>query len=111
MDVTINEYKRCDVVKASGRVDSSTAPDLEQALNSIIEAGRYKLIFDMTDVNFMSSKGWWVLIDTQKKCKRYNRGEIVLVNVQQNIRESLDLVGMGSYFKTYDDVTAAVGSF
>ena len=111
MDVTINEYKRCDVVKASGRVDSSTAPDLEQALNSILEAGRYKIIFDMTDVNFMSSKGWWVLIDTQKKCKRYNRGEIVLVNVQANIRESLELVGMGNYFTTYDDLTAAVGSF
>jgi anti-anti-sigma regulatory factor len=36
---------------------------------------------------------------------------VVLVNVQDNIRESLDLVGMGSYFKIYNDLTAAVGSF
>ena len=59
----------------------------------------------------MSSKGWWVLIETQKKCKRYKRGEIVLVDVKEEIRASLDLVGMGSYFRIYDDVTTAVGNF
>jgi anti-sigma B factor antagonist len=111
MEVTITSFKRVDLVKANGRIDSGTAPKLEEALNSIIEAGRYKVVFDMADVNFMSSKGWWVLIDAQKKCKRYKRGEVALVNVQENIRESLDLVGMGSYFSMYDDITAAVGSF
>ena len=52
-----------------------------------------------------------MLIDTQKTCKRYKRGELVLVNVRGEIRSSLDLVGMGSYFKIFDDVTTAVGSF
>jgi anti-sigma B factor antagonist len=59
----------------------------------------------------MSSRGWWVLVQTQKVCKRYNRGELVLAKVQGNIRESLDLVGMGSYFKVFDDLTSAVGNF
>jgi anti-sigma B factor antagonist len=111
MDVSTTQYKRCDVVKMDGRVDSNTAPKLEEALNALTEAGRYKIIFDMTNVNFMSSKGWWVLIDTQKKCRRFNRGELVLVNVDPEIRKSLDLVGMGSYFKIFDDITAAVGNF
>jgi anti-sigma B factor antagonist len=109
MEITSSQFKRCDLVKANGRVDSSTAPLL--AMNAIQDAGRYKVVFDMTDVNFMSSKGWWVLIETQKKCKRYKRGEVVLVNVRDEIRSSLELVGMGSYFKIFDDVTTAVGSF
>jgi anti-sigma B factor antagonist len=111
MEVTATQYKRCDLVKAAGRIDSATAPDLENALNAITENGRYKIVFDMSDVNFMSSKGWWVLIEAQKKCRRYKRGEVVLVGVQEDIRSSLDLVGMGSYFKIYDNLTAAVGSF
>ena len=111
MEVTTTQFKRCDVVKSVGRVDSSTAPTLEEELNAIIEGGRFRIVFDMSDVSFMSSKGWWVLIETQKKCKRYKRGEIVLVNVKDEIRGSLDLVGMGSYFKIFDDLTAAVGSF
>lgn len=111
MDITKTQYKRCDVVKMVGRVDSYTAPNLEEALNDIISNGRYKIIFDMTDVDFMSSKGWWVLIETQKACKRYNRGELVLVCVQDRIKESLNMVGMSSYFKIFDDLTSAVAYF
>lgn len=111
MDITTTQYKRCDVVKMVGRVDSYTAPNLEDVLNNIINNGRYKIVFDMTDVDFMSSKGWWVLIETQKACKRYNRGELVLVCVQDRIKESLNLVGMSSYFKMFDDLTSAVAYF
>src|SRR5512139_3416334 len=111
MEINTTQFKRCDVIKAVGRVDSSTAPQLEETMNAIVESGRFKIVFDMSEVNFMSSKGWWVLIETQKKCKRYKRGEIVLVCVKDEIRSSLDLVGMGSYFKIYDDVTTAVGNF
>jgi anti-anti-sigma factor len=111
MEISSSQYKRCDVVTAKGRVDSATAPELEEALKAVTNAGRFKIVLDMTEVKFMSSKGWWVLIDTQKTCKRYKRGELVLVNVNSEIRGSLDLVGMGSYFKIWDDITAAVGSF
>lgn len=111
MEITTTSYKRCDVVKTDGRIDSYTAPDLEEVLNSLTSLGKYKLIFDMSGVDFMSSKGWWVLIETQKNCKRYNRGELVLVGVQDRIKESLDLVGMGSYFRLFEDLTAAVGNF
>ena len=111
MEISTTQHKRCDVVKASGRVDSSTAPELEQVLNGLTNASRFKIVLDISDVTFMSSKGWWVLIDTQKTCKRYKRGELVLVNVRGEIRSSLDLVGMGSYFKIFNDVTTAVGSF
>jgi anti-sigma B factor antagonist len=110
MEITTTEYKRCDVVKASGRIDSYTAPDLEEVLSSLTADGKYKIVLDMEDVDFMSSKGWWVLIETQKNCKRYNRGELVLTGVQERIRDSLNLVGMGSYFQIFDDVLSAVGS-
>lgn len=111
MDISTTQYKRCDVVKMNGRVDSNTAPMLEEVLTSLTQNGRYKIVFDMTDVDFISSKGWWVLIETQKTCRRYNRGEVVLACVQDRIRDSLNLVGMGSYFKIFNDLTSAVASF
>ena len=111
MDFKTTEYKRCDLVKTSGRVDGSNAPQLEEIFKSLTEAGKFKLVYDMSEVSFMSSAGWWVLIRTQKTCRRYKRGEVVMVGVDQKIRGALDLVGMGSYFKIFDDITAAVGSF
>ena len=111
MEITTTQYKRCDLVKMAGRVDTYTAPKLQEKMNEIMEADRYKLIFDMSEVDFLSSKGLWVLTETQKACKRYNRGELVLVHVDEKIIDSFNLVGMAGYFSIFDDVTTAVGSF
>jgi anti-sigma B factor antagonist len=80
-------------------------------MDALTNAGRYRIIFDMSGVEFMSSAGLRVLISTQKTCKRYNRGEIVLVNVPQRIYDALELAGFVPLFKIFDDITAAVGSF
>jgi anti-sigma B factor antagonist len=111
MEITTNRYKHSDLVKVNGRVDSATAPRLAETLNAIMDEGRYKIILDMTDVTFISSAGLRVLVNTQKVCRRYNRGEIVLTNVPTNIYSALDLAGFTSLFKIFDDNLTAVGSF
>ena len=51
------------------------------------------------------------MIAIQKTCKKWNRGELVLVNVPSRIYETLDLAGFVPLFRIFDDVTDAVGSF
>ena len=111
MDFEITEYKRSTVIYSSGRIDSSTAPELEEALNQLIEKGQYNIIFDMRDITFVSSAGWWALIRVQKEVKRLNRGELVLVKLDERIQKSMDLVGIRSYFKIHDQLIEAVGDF
>jgi anti-sigma B factor antagonist len=113
MDFTTTQHKRCDVIKAKGRIDSYTAPELEDALNKVLEKGRYNIVFDTSEITFVSSAGWWALIRVQKTCKgrTLNPGEVVLVALDPKIRESMDLVGITSFFKIFDDVTGAVGQF
>jgi anti-anti-sigma factor len=109
MEIQMTEFKRCTVVKTSGRIDGSNAPQLAQALKTLTSKSKFNIVFDMSDVTFVASAGWWVLIDTQKTCKP--SGELVLVKIDKGIKDSLNLVGMGSYFCTFEDVTSAVGSF
>jgi len=109
--ITTTEYKRCHVVKMEGRIDSSNGDEVYKVFQALNDKEKYKIVFDMSEVGFMSSKGWWVLIETQKACKRYNRGELVLSGVQEKILASLDLVGMKNYFNLFDDVVSAVASF
>jgi anti-sigma B factor antagonist len=111
MDFEIKEYKRSTMIYTSGRIDSYTAPEVEEALNQLIEKGQYNIIFDMRDVTFVSSAGWWALIRIQKEVKKMNRGELVLVKIDERIQESMDLVGIGPYFKVYNEMIDAVGSF
>lgn len=111
MEVTVTQYKRCDVVKATGRVDSHTAPQLAEAIRAITDAGRFRIVFDMGGVDFVSSAGLRVMIDVQKTCKKWNRGELALAAVNPQVYNAMDLVGFVPLFKIYSDTTEAVGSF
>jgi anti-sigma B factor antagonist len=111
LEITTNQFKRCDLVQASGRIDSYTAPQLADAFDAINEAGRFKIVLDMGGVDYISSAGLRVMINEQKTCKRWNRGEMVLVNVPEQIYGALNLAGFIPLFQIYDDVTQAVGSF
>ncbi len=111
MDATVTDFKRCTLLKVDGRVDSSNAHEFHDLFKEINGRGVFKIVLDMEGLDFMSSRGWWVLVQTQKNCKRYNRGELILARIQQQIRDSLNLVGLDTYFKIYDDTTSAVGAF
>ena len=110
MDISTTTYKRCDLVTANGRIDSNTAPELERTFNEIVDGGRTGIVFDMGLVDFISSRGLWVLLETQKACKRGN-GKMILVNVSDDMQQSLDLAGVKHFIDIMDDITAAVGSF
>lgn len=111
MEITTQEFKHCDLFKVKGRVDSATAPDFSKVLENANNNGRYKLVVDMSELEYMSSAGFRALLATQRNCKHYNRGELVLVGVPERIREALELAGVTELFKTFDDTLAAVGSF
>lgn len=111
MEITTKHLKRCDLVKATGRIDTNTSPQLAETFKAINDAGRFKIVFDMSGVEFISSAGLRVLIDTQRTCKRWNRGQVVLASVPERIYNALDLAGFIPLFKFFDDLTDAVGSF
>lgn len=111
MEISTSQFKRCDVVKISGRLDSATSPKLAEELARINNQGRFKIVMDFTQLEFITSAGLRVLIATLKNCKRYNRGELVLAGLPAPILSVFDLAGFTSIFKIYDDVLTAVGTF
>lgn len=111
MEIYTNKFKNCSMIVVSGRVDSSTAPQLTQSLEGITGSGDYKIVMDMSDLEYMSSAGFRALLTSQRVCKRYNRGEIVLAAVPQRVQEALELAGFTELFKTFGEPVEAVGSF
>ncbi len=110
MEVTTKQFKHCDLVTVKGRVDSATAPQLGEALEAIMNESRFKIVLDMTSLEYMSSAGFRALIAAQRNCKRYNRGEVVLACVPENIHAALELAGFTMLFRAFPDVTTAVGN-
>lgn len=111
MEFSSVDLKRATLVRLGGRIDGSVAPELGTQLRALTDSGRYKLVLNMKDVNYTSSAALRELISTWKNCRRWNRGDMRLAEVNPNIRKVLDLTGLVTQFVIFDTEAEAVGSF
>jgi anti-sigma B factor antagonist len=111
MEITAQRYKHCDLLSVKGKVDSFTAPDLIKAIEGLNNENRFKIILDLSKLEYMSSAGFRALLLGQRTCKRFNRGELVLASVPKKVMDALELTGFTPLFKIFDEITPAVGNF
>ncbi len=109
--IETHEMKRCVLVTLHGRIDSSKAPIVEARLKEFIDAGHFRYVVDMSEVEFVSSAFLRVLISASKSVRRFNRGDVYLASVPPRIKEVFDLAGLLSLFKIFDSQVDAVGSW
>ena len=74
----------------SGRLDTQTAPELENELDSIL-SGVKELTFDMTNLEYVSSAGLRVILKAQKAMNA--QGSMKLTGVNDSIMEVFDITG------------------
>ena len=74
----------------SGRLDTQTAPELENELDSVL-SGLKELIFDMTNLEYVSSAGLRVILKAQKIMN--TKGSMKLIGVNDSIMEVFDITG------------------
>ena len=77
-------------IALEGRLDTSTAPSLEEALKEELN-GVTDLEFDFAKLEYISSAGLRVLLSTQKIMK--NQGNMKVKNVCPEIMEVFDITG------------------
>ena len=73
-----------------GRLDTTTAPELEASLKESIE-GITKLVLDFASLDYLSSAGLRVLLGAQKTMNK--QGEMIIKNVNETINEIFDVTG------------------
>lgn len=112
MEIQVETMKRCYLVSISGMIDSSNAPELEEKLLDLIEAGKKNLVLSMGSVTFISSPGLKAILAAQIRTrKKVPPGEVVISELSPNLREVLELVGLHHLFRFYEQDVEAVGSF
>ena len=73
-----------------GRLDTATAPQLEAEVNANL-AGVTKLVFDFSGLEYLSSAGLRVLLQSQKAMNK--QGEMVVRNVNETVSEIFEVTG------------------
>ncbi len=116
MEIAHRYFNRVDLLSVIGRVDATTAPHLKQALDDLFATGRYRIVLDLSELEYISSPGLRVLIEARKRARDWKMtdlegGDIRIAHLPSRIKEVFDLTGFTALFEMYSDTIDAVGSF
>ena len=109
MEITSREYKRVHVLRITGRVDASTAPEFEAVLNRHVQAGVAHIVLEMDATDYISSAAVRALISAQKALKPKG-GSVILAQPSARAREVIQMAGLEALLPIYDDTVSAIGS-
>jgi anti-sigma B factor antagonist len=98
------------VLRVSGYVDTTTSPDLERRLQSLLREKRYHLVVDLARVEYISSAGWGIFISEIREIREQG-GDLKLAGMIPDVREVFDLLEFENILQSYPDADLAVASF
>ncbi|HLU11190.1 MAG TPA: STAS domain-containing protein [Oceanobacillus sp.] len=110
IDFQISRLESITLVELIGRVDSSNANLMGDALNHEIDNGNVNLVLDLSRVDYMSSAGLRELVSAYKKVKRLD-GDVRLVQPSPRVQEILELAGLDTVFQTFATPLEAARSY
>ncbi len=74
----------------SGRIDTTTAPELDKAVQEIIGDAQ-NLVFNFADIDYISSAGLRVLLTSQKAMNK--QGSMKVIHVNESVMEIFEVTG------------------
>ena len=92
--MTINVERDFELVtlEITGRLDTTTAPNLETVVRELSEDTK-ELVFDMSEVEYISSAGIRVLLSSYKKMNS-NQGIMRIEKANDMVREVFEMTGL-----------------
>jgi len=100
----ITEYSIADthITKLAGRLDGVNSDEINKFILTLLDKGIRNVIFDFSDVSFLSSAGLRVLLINQKKITAAG-GEIALYKINSSINEVFRMSGFLRIFRVIEN--------
>jgi len=98
------------VLSVAGRVEIRTSPQLKDIIMAHIDKGEQQLLFDLSDLEYISSSGLGVLLHTAKMLQA-KKGRVVLCSLKAHINEVFKICGFDNVFPIFESCEEALGSF
>ena len=92
------------VYKISGRIDTQSAPDLQDDIDALFEkikengTNKIELVLDFKNVEYTSSAGLRTILYTKKKIDSMAEGsKLEIINISPEIMEVFDMTGFSDF--------------
>jgi anti-sigma B factor antagonist len=106
MEIIQENTDGIEIFSVKGSLDSNTSSEFETRVYTALEGGHRKLIFNLENLDYISSAGIRVMLKTTKDLKRMD-GSIVLCSLQDYVREVFDIAGFDGYLNIEKNLESA----
>ncbi|MBN1480936.1 anti-sigma factor antagonist [candidate division KSB1 bacterium] len=105
--VNNNEYS---ILYLNGFLDAHTAPELENEIEKLIQEGRFKIVVNFNDLNYISSAGLGVFMGFIEDIRK-NGGDIKMCSMSPKIFRVFDLLGFPTLYDIVEEENKAIELF
>ena len=83
------------IVMVNGRGTMEYCSDLFQFLSTKIDNEKIDdIYFELSNANYLDSSFIGVIVSIQKKCKKQENGDVIILNPSQKVKEILETMGL-----------------
>lgn len=97
------------VIELGGEVDLYTAPEFKERMVELIDAGKKRIVVDLSEATFIDSTTLGVLVGGVKRL-RPTGGSMALVCTDQNITKIFEITGLDRVFAIHATRDEALSS-
>lgn len=102
--------KPISLITLKGAIETTNASGLEDTLRRTIGDRCFRIVVDLSGVNYISSAGWGIFISEIKRIRR-NGGDIKLAAMTPEVREVFELLEFNSILKPFNKINDAIRDF
>ena len=106
MDILSVEDAGVLIVRVGGRLDAVSADHLEAEVRRQLDAGHRRVVFDLTDLVYLSSSGLRVFLLTARELR--GEGTLLLAAPSPMVRQVFDIAGVEEFLDICETTAVAI---
>jgi anti-anti-sigma factor len=96
------------IFNVNGRLDSVTSPRLDAEVRRQLDAGQHRLVFDLSQLEYISSAGLRVLLAAARQLR--GLGALAVAGPNPMVRQVFEIAGVTGFIEIFDDTGEAAAA-
>jgi len=109
LSISVRQVGDVAVLLPAGFINAHTVRDFEDALEKLVTDGRYTILLNCKDLNYISSAGLGAIMGLIESVREHD-GDILLSNLQDNVYTIFDTLGFTQLYRVFGEEDQALAA-
>jgi len=109
LSIAVRHVGEVAVLLPAGFINAHTVREFEEALEGLVQDGRYVILLNCKDLSYISSAGLGAIMGLIETVREHG-GDILLSNLQDNVFAIFDTLGFTQLYRVFNDEEQAMAA-